>query len=211
MGHRSRMARRRRFVSIPNETVDHFEYRSPVALGLLTINLRHANGYPITLDRVQRRAQHGSRKLLAEARHILLDDGYAMYLKYTVRGHNGGRPEWESLTQYADTPHSHDELDELVHEHTPGRWLMLKDNPAAWRRMQIVHAEVTFWDGARKINHEGLLEVTRAASREPGKRTKPAPPAPAVPKAPAAPAAGKPGTGARAPQPRLPNGRFAPA
>lgn len=167
MGHRSRKARSPQFVKVPNETVDHFEVRSPIALGLLTINLRHADGYPITLTRVQDRAKHGTRKSLAEARHILIDDGYAVFVKYNAQHSHGGRPQWESMTQYADTPHTLMELQELVDEHTPGRWLTLKDSPEHWRRVRVVSAQVTYWDGTRAIDRDGLLHEPKPA-RKPG-------------------------------------------
>lgn len=173
MGHRSRRISKARFVAIPNATVDHLEVRSPIALGLLAINLRHADGMPITLDRVQRNAEHGSRRLYAQARHILIDDGYAIYLSYSACPEQGGRPEWESLTQYANAPHGPDELAELVHEHTPGRWITVKDGPKPeqWRRVQVVSAQVTCWQGTFAVNKVGRLEQkgTRAATG--GKRT----------------------------------------
>lgn len=168
MGHRSRKARPQQFTMVPNQTVDHFEKRSPVALGLLTINLRHADGFPITLTRVQDNAQHGSKKSLREARHILIEDGYAIFLKYTVKSSQGGRPEWESMTQYADTPHDRGELEELVQEHRPGRYMTLMDDPDNWRRVKIVSAQILYWEGHYTITSEGLLEEPRTGSSKPG-------------------------------------------
>lgn len=172
MGHRSRRSRPEQFVQVPNQTVDYFECRSPIALALLTIQLRHADGYPITVSRVKDNAQHGTRKQYGEAYNMLLDDGYAVYLQYNVQdyvaGEAKGRPSFESMTLWADTPHSPTELQDILDEHRPGKKLTLMDSPQSWRRVRIVSSKVRYWDGTKTINNEGKLEEPKQAARKPG-------------------------------------------
>lgn len=122
----------------------------------------------MTLERIQQKAQHGSKALYRQARHILLDDAFLIYLRFTVQYEGGGRPQWESLSQFSDVQHTEEDLADIVAEFTPGEWVTLMEDTRTWYRARVRSCQVTYWAGSMNITGDGLLKTPDKPQRKPG-------------------------------------------
>ncbi|MGW3414589.1 hypothetical protein [Streptomyces sp. NPDC000888] len=106
---RKRSGRPPRFAAVPNETVDDANSLDLEALGLLTVVLRHRDGYDITLPEIAERYGYG-RDGLAGAWGLLQVARYIIKVKIQWARDN----QWSTEVVVYDTPATDDEVQELL-------------------------------------------------------------------------------------------------
>ncbi|WP_328418401.1 hypothetical protein OG542_40335 (plasmid) [Streptomyces violaceus] len=106
---RKRSGRPPRFAAVPNETVDDSDSLDLEALGLLTVVLRHRDGYEITLHEIAEKYGYG-RDGLAGAWGLLQVARYIIKVKIQWAGDN----QWSTEVVVYDTPATDDEVKELL-------------------------------------------------------------------------------------------------
>lgn len=108
-----------RFTSIPNPTVDDARL-DVLAVGLLTIILRCADGWQMSVDEIARRRGPDRRKLYAAMR-TLVDCGYVVKVKY-----QDGRGRWQTDVYTFDTPADPAEVADLLQPYRQHRALRVE-------------------------------------------------------------------------------------
>ncbi|MFF4902574.1 hypothetical protein [Streptomyces sp. NPDC001068] len=106
---RKRSGRPPRFAAVPNETVDDANSLDLEALGLLTVVLRHRDGYDITLPEIADKYGYG-RDGLAGAWGLLQVARYVIKIKIQWARDN----QWATEVVVYDTPATDDEIRELL-------------------------------------------------------------------------------------------------
>ncbi|MEH0589835.1 hypothetical protein QA942_39720 [Streptomyces sp. B21-106] len=106
---RKRSGRPPRFAAVPNETVDDASSLDLEALGLLTVVLRHRDGYDITLPEIAEKYGYG-RDGLAGAWGLLQVARYVIKVKIQWERDN----QWSTEVVVYDTPATDDEIKELL-------------------------------------------------------------------------------------------------
>ncbi|MFJ3183941.1 hypothetical protein ACIPJN_36900 [Streptomyces sp. NPDC086796] len=106
---RKRSGRPPRFAAVPNETVDDASSLDLEALGLLTVVLRHRDGYEITLPEIAEKYGYG-RDGLAGAWGLLQVARYIIKVKIQWARDN----QWSTEVVVYDTPATDDEVQELL-------------------------------------------------------------------------------------------------
>ncbi|GHI98141.1 hypothetical protein TPA0906_00070 [Streptomyces olivaceus] len=106
---RKRSGRPPRFAAVPNETVDDAFSFDLEGLGLLTVVLRHRDGYEITLAEIAEKYGYG-RDGLAGAWGMLQVARYVIKVKIQWAGDN----QWSTEVVVYDTPATDDEVKELL-------------------------------------------------------------------------------------------------
>ncbi|OEJ20803.1 hypothetical protein AR457_41770 (plasmid) [Streptomyces agglomeratus] len=106
---RKRSGRPPRFAAVPNETVDDANNLDLEALGLLTVVLRHRDGYDITLPEIAEKYGYG-RDGLAGAWGMLQVARYVIKVKIQWAGDN----QFSTEVVVYDTPATDDEIRELL-------------------------------------------------------------------------------------------------
>ncbi|MEV5774277.1 hypothetical protein AB0L49_23955 [Streptomyces antimycoticus] len=106
---RKRSGRPPRFAAVPNETVDDADNLDLEALGLLTVVLRHRDGYEITLHEIAEKYGYG-RDGLAGAWGLLQVARYVVKVKIQWAGDN----QFSTEVVVYDTPATDDEVKELL-------------------------------------------------------------------------------------------------
>ncbi|GAA5216895.1 hypothetical protein [Streptomyces thinghirensis] len=106
---RKRSGRPPRFAAVPNETVDDADSLDLQALGLLTVVLRHRDGYEITLHEIAEKYGY-ARDGLAGAWGLLQVARYIIKVKIQWAGDN----QWSTEVVVYDTPATDDEVKELL-------------------------------------------------------------------------------------------------
>ncbi|MET9016894.1 hypothetical protein ABZX74_39460 [Streptomyces olivaceoviridis] len=106
---RKRSGRPPRFAAVPNETVDDADNLDLEALGLLTVVLRHRDGYEITLHEIAEKYGYG-RDGLAGAWGLLQVARYIVKVSIQWAGDN----QWSTEVVVYDTPATDDEVQELL-------------------------------------------------------------------------------------------------
>ncbi|MGW3154547.1 hypothetical protein [Streptomyces sp. NPDC001089] len=106
---RKRSGRPPRFAAVPNETVDDADNLDLEALGLLTVVLRHRDGYEITLPEIAEKYGYG-RDGLAGAWGLLQVARYIIKVKLQWSKDN----QWATEVVVYDTPATDDEIAELL-------------------------------------------------------------------------------------------------
>ncbi|MFD4555286.1 hypothetical protein ACFWP5_13365 [Streptomyces sp. NPDC058469] len=106
---RKRSGRPPRFAAVPNETVDDANSLDLEALGLLTVVLRHRDGYEITLPEIAEKYGYG-RDGLAGAWGLLQVARYIIKVKIQWARDN----QWSTEVVVYDTPATDDEIQELL-------------------------------------------------------------------------------------------------
>lgn len=106
---RKRSGRPPRFAAVPNETVDDANSLDLEALGLLTVVLRHRDGYDITLPEIADKYGYG-RDGLAGAWGLLQVARYIIKVKLQWAQDN----QWATEVVVYDTPATDDEIRELL-------------------------------------------------------------------------------------------------
>ncbi|MEU2098714.1 hypothetical protein ABZ741_21615 [Streptomyces globisporus] len=106
---RKRSGRPPRFAAVPNETVDDALSFDLEGLGLLTVVLRHRDGYDITLQEIAEKYGYG-RDGLAGAWGMLQVARYVIKVKIQWAGDN----QWSTEVVVYDTPATDDEVKELL-------------------------------------------------------------------------------------------------
>ncbi|MFJ6709299.1 MULTISPECIES: hypothetical protein [unclassified Streptomyces] len=106
---RKRSGRPPRFAAVPNETVDDALSFDLEGLGLLTVVLRHRDGYEITLVEIAEKYGYG-RDGLAGAWGMLQVARYVIKVKIQWAGDN----QWSTEVVVYDTPATDDEVQELL-------------------------------------------------------------------------------------------------
>ena len=96
---RKRSGRPPKYAAVPNETVDDALNLDFMALALLTILLRHRDGWDITLERIGERYGYG-REALAKAMGLLMVGRYVV--KVRMMSVQGNR--WSTEVYVYDTP-----------------------------------------------------------------------------------------------------------
>jgi hypothetical protein len=106
---RKRSGRQPRFAAIPNETIDDAVSLDFMALALLTILLRHRDGWDITLERIGKKYGYG-RDALAKAMGLLMVARYVVKIRMmSVHGN-----QWSTEVYVYDTPATDDEVAALL-------------------------------------------------------------------------------------------------
>ncbi|MFE4539618.1 hypothetical protein ACFRKB_31910 [Streptomyces scopuliridis] len=106
---RKRSGRPPRFAAVPNETIDDANSLDLEALGLLTVVLRHRDGYEITLPEIAEKYGYG-RDGLAGAWGLLQVARYIIKVKIQWGRDN----QWATEVVVYDTPATDDEVRELL-------------------------------------------------------------------------------------------------
>jgi hypothetical protein len=106
---RKRSGRQPRFAAVPNETIDDAVSLDFMALALLTILLRHRDGWDITLDRIGKKYGYG-REALSKAMGLLMVARYVVKVRMmSVQGN-----QWSTEVYVYDTPATDDEVSALL-------------------------------------------------------------------------------------------------
>ncbi|MEW1551312.1 hypothetical protein [Streptomyces tsukubensis] len=106
---RKRSGRPPRFAAVPNETVDDAISLDLEALGLLTVVLRHQDGFEITLPEIAEKYGYG-RDSLAGSWGMLQVARYVVRVK--IQWHDNNK--WATEVVVYDTPATEDEIRELL-------------------------------------------------------------------------------------------------
>lgn len=106
---RKRSGRPPRFAAVPNETVDDNEHLDLLSLGLLTVVLRHKDGYEITLPEIAEEYGYG-RDGLAGPWGLLQVARYVVKVAIQWAGDN----QFSTEVVVYDTPATDSELQELL-------------------------------------------------------------------------------------------------
>ncbi|MDP9870483.1 MULTISPECIES: hypothetical protein [Streptosporangium] len=106
---RKRTGRQPRFAAVPNETIDDAAHLDLTALGLLTVLLRHRDGWEITLSDIGKRYGYGE-DAMAAAMGLLQVAQYVV--KVRVMSTEGNR--WSTEVVVYDTPASDEEIADLL-------------------------------------------------------------------------------------------------
>ncbi|MCX4682602.1 hypothetical protein OG413_46310 [Streptomyces sp. NBC_01433] len=106
---RKRSGRPSRFAAVPNETIDDSLSFDLEALGLLTVVLRHRDGYEITLPEIADKYGYG-RDSLAGAWGMLQVARYIIKVKIQWAQDN----KWSTEVVVYDTPATDDEIKDLL-------------------------------------------------------------------------------------------------
>ncbi|MCT9142431.1 hypothetical protein [Streptomyces violarus] len=106
---RKRSGRPPRFAAVPNETVDDADRLDLEALGLLTVVIRHQDGYEITLHEIAEKYGYG-RDGLAGAWGLLQVARYIVKVQIQWASDN----QWSTEVVVYDTPATDDEVQELL-------------------------------------------------------------------------------------------------
>lgn len=146
---RKRSGRPPRFASVPNETVDDSVQLDFMALALLTVLLRHRDGWEITLKRIGKRYGYGE-DAMAGAMGLLQVARYVVKVRVQVRvPHEGAR--WRTEVAVYDTPATDDDVAELLE-------VILSDIPEA-RHVEVI--EPTRTALAKAANRRAKLGAPR--------------------------------------------------
>ncbi|MET8146339.1 hypothetical protein ABZU32_39035 [Sphaerisporangium sp. NPDC005288] len=105
---RKRSGRQPRFAAVPNETVDDATHLDLTALGLLTVLLRHRDGWDVTLADVGKRYGYGE-DALAAAMGLLQVAQYVLKVRVM-----DARGLWSTEVVVYDTPASDEEAADLL-------------------------------------------------------------------------------------------------
>jgi hypothetical protein len=106
---RKRSGRPPKFAAVPNETVDDAVHLDLQALGLLTVMLRHQDGFDITLPEIAKKYGYG-RDGLAGAMGLLQVAQYVVKVRIMWAKNN----QWTTEVVVYDTPARDDEVTELL-------------------------------------------------------------------------------------------------
>ena len=106
---RKRSGRPPRYAAVPNETIDDAPSLDFMALALLTVMLRHQDGWEITLAEIGKKYGYG-RDALARAMGLLQVARYVVKVRIMSVGDN----QWSTEVIVFDTPATDAEVDELL-------------------------------------------------------------------------------------------------
>jgi hypothetical protein len=106
---RKRSGRPPRFAAVPNETIDDAVSLDFMALGLLTVLLRHRDGWEITLAEIGEKYGYG-RDAMAQAMGLLQVARYVV----KIRIMSAAERRWSTEVIVYDTPASDEEIAELM-------------------------------------------------------------------------------------------------
>ncbi|MFC7634679.1 hypothetical protein ACFQWA_00020 [Streptomyces thermogriseus] len=106
---RKRSGRPPKYAAIPNETIDNAVSLDFMALGLLTVLLRHQDGWEITLREIGEKYGYG-RDAMAAAMGLLQVAQYVVKVRYQVAGTN----QWATDVVVYDVPATEDEIRDLL-------------------------------------------------------------------------------------------------
>jgi hypothetical protein len=106
---RKRSGRPPRFAAVPNETIDDAVNLDFMALALLTILIRHRDGWDVTLEKIGRKYGYG-REALAKAMGLLMVARYVVKVRMmSVHGN-----QWSTEIYVYDTPATDAEVEALL-------------------------------------------------------------------------------------------------
>lgn len=106
---RKRSGRPARFAAVPNETIDDAVNLDFMALALLTVMIRHRDGWDITLERIGKQYSYG-RDALAKAMGLLMVARYVVKVRMmSVVGN-----QWSTEVYVFDTPATDEEIAALL-------------------------------------------------------------------------------------------------
>lgn len=134
---RKRSGRPPRYAAVPNETIDDAVQLDFMALALLTILLRHRDGWDITMARIGHRYGYGE-EAMAGAMGLLQAARYVVKVRYMRREGN----QWATEVAVYDVPATDDEVDDLLAA-------IEEENPDA-RRIEVIPPTKTAIEKAAK-------------------------------------------------------------
>lgn len=166
--------------AIPNDTVDHLISTNPLALAVLTSFVRHSDSYGWTLTKLVKSAKVHGEKALSAAYNVCIEGGYLGRVEYTYErpaGDTGRNNRRATYAYMSRVPISQARFDKVVHDYTPGRYVMTPIATGAvdehghevyeLRRTKVVAAEIYCHLGAMRIDRDGML--TEHTNRRGGK------------------------------------------
>ena len=150
--------------AIPNDTVDYWEYRDLLALGVLTSFVRHSAKYGITLTKLVSRSQEQSKARLSKAYNALIEHRYLLRIEFTyarpegTTDRSGQRYSKHSVSR---VPISDERFESIVADHAPGKKIMIRygdpdpeTGERELRRVTILAAEVYCHRGGLRIRRD---------------------------------------------------------
>ena len=106
---RKRSGRPQRFAAVPNETIDDAVSLDFMALALLTVLIRHRDGWDVTLEKIGKKYGYG-REALSKAIGLLMAARYVVKVRMmSVRGN-----QWSTEVYVYDTPATDAEIEALL-------------------------------------------------------------------------------------------------
>lgn len=180
--------------AVPNVTVDHWEYRDLLALGMLTSFLRHSQNYGITLTKLIKRCPGQGATVLSKAYNALIDERFLARIEFTYARPDGSTDRsGQRYTKHvvSRVPISDESFLEIVAGHAPGKFVMIhygepdpETRERELRRVKVLAAEIYCDRGALRILRDeaagGVALVPHEKSRRGpkpagAKRTQPTP------------------------------------
>ncbi|OLZ51688.1 hypothetical protein BS329_15600 [Amycolatopsis coloradensis] len=172
--------------AIPNKTIDFWERRDLLALGVLTSFVRHSSGYGITLTKLTARCPGQGKTVLSKAYNRLIEERFLVRIEFTYARPAGSNER--SGLRYTKHAVSRVQISEqlfaeLVKSHAPGKHIFIpygepdENGRRETRRVKILAAELYCHVGAGQVTSETRLmphpRRRGAPVKEPAKRPQP--------------------------------------
>lgn len=180
-----------RHAAIPNDTIDFWEYRDLLALGVLTSFVRHSSAYGITLTKLINRCAEQGKTVLSRSYNALIEHRFLVRIEFTyARPQGSGDRSGQRYTKHAVSrvPISQTTFEGIVADHMPGKKVLIpygEPDPDTGereiRRVRVLAAEIYCHLGTMRIlrgdGGAAVLsphEKSRSrAGRTPAKRAQP--------------------------------------